>query len=692
MAKPRENELKKYETLFSPIKVGSLTLKNRIVKAPQSSEYWLEGQMITNRVIDLYEGIAEGGASMILIGAILFQPAEPELPFLFGGISDDRHIPGMSELASAVHKHDCHVLVQLHHPGPAPISATYTPLASTTLTVDQVPLDYCVPTRGVTIDEMEKMKADYIEAAARAQKAGFDGVECHSANGYFLLSFLSRAWNYRTDQYGPQSMENRTRLHCEIITAIRERCGKDFVIGVRINGQEFGHPNAITPAEAAEASKFLEAAGVDYISVTGYGYGKIPMQYVADYWPYPEPDDFMKPYVKRFKTGLTVPAAEAVKKAVNVPVITVGRLDEELGEEILRDGKADLILFGRPLWADHELPTKLAEGRQEDIVRCCRCATCEDPQDGPRRCRVNPALGREKELAITPAPVKKKVLVVGAGPAGMEVARVAALRGHEVTLCERSGHLGGKLHLAAMLKGTDFDDVSTIIEYLSRQVKRLPIAIKTGVEVDRQFVLDTKPDVVILAVGGLYGLPEGIPGILGSNVAGVASLSHAAELPLRLLGANAVGKLSTIALPGVGKNVVIVGGQIEGLQGAVFLKKRGRNVTVLEEGDTLGGRMPPRYLKRTLPWLAKEGVEVLTGVKYDEIVKDGVRITLSDGSKRAISADTVMVLLPPQANDRLKNEIGGAAPEGYSIGCGNGVDSSLIINALTEARETGCRV
>ena len=684
--------MKKYEKLFSPIKVGSLTLKNRIVKAPQSSEYWLEGQMITDRVIDLYEGIAEGGASMILIGAILFQPAEPELPFLFGGISDDRHIPGMTALAAAVHKHDCHVLVQLHHPGPAPISATYTPLASTTLTVDQVPLDYCVATHGVTLDEMAAMKADYVDAAVRAQKCGFDGVECHSANGYFLLSFLSRAWNYRTDEYGPQSMENRTRLHCEIITAIRERCGKDFVIGVRINGQEFGHPNAITPAEGAEAAKLLEAAGVDYVSVTGYGYGKTPMQYVQDYWPYPEPDDFMKPYVKRFKTGLMVPATEAVKKAVSVPVITVGRLDEELGEEILRANKADLILFGRPLWADHELPDKLAGGLQDDIVRCCRCATCEDPQDGPRRCRVNPALGREKELAITPAPIKKKVLVVGAGPAGMEVARVAALRGHEVSLYERSGHLGGKLHLAAMLKGTDFDDVSTVIEYLSRQVKHLPIAIKTGVEVDRQLVLDTKPDVVILAVGGVYGMPEGLPGILGSNVAGVTSLSHAAELPLRLLGANAVGKLSNIAVPGVGKNVVIVGGQIEGLQGAVFLKKRGRNVTVLEEGDTLGGRMPPRYIKRTLPWLAKEAVQVLTGVRYDEITKDGIQISLKDGTKRTLAADTVLVLLPPSANDRLRDSLEGAVPEIHSVGCGNGVDSSLIINALTEARELGCRL
>lgn len=684
--------MKRYERLFSPVKVGHLTLKNRIVKAPQSSEYWLEGQMITPRVVDLYEGIAQGGASMILVGAILFQPAEPELPFLFGGLSADKHIPGMTELASAVHKHDCYVLAQLHHPGPAPISATYTPLASTTLSADQVPLDYCAPTHGVTLDEIEAMKADYIEAAVRAQKAGFDGVECHSANGYFLLSFLSRAWNYRTDQYGPQNMENRTRLHRELIAGIRERCGADFVIGVRINGQEFGHPNAITPAEGAEAAALLEAAGAQYISVTGYGYGKTPMQYVADYWPYPEPDDFMKPYVKRFKTGLLVPAAEAVKKAVNIPVITVGRLDEELGEEILKAGRADLILFGRPLWADHDLPDKLEHGKREDIVRCCRCATCEDPQDGPRRCRVNPALGREKELAIVPAPEKKRVMVVGAGPAGMEAARVASMRGHEVTLFEKSGHLGGKLHLATMIKGTDFDDVSTIIEYLSNQVRHLPIAVKTGVEVDSRLILETKPDVVILALGGVYAVPDTVPGILGSNVSGVTSLAEMAERPLRLLGASAVSKLSNIALPGVGKNVVILGGQIEGLQGAVFLRKRGRNVTVLEEGDSLGGRMPPRYFKRTMPWLAKEGVQVLTGVHYDEVTKDGLLATLSDGRQQLFAADTVLALLPPNPNERLKNSISGIASEVYSVGCGNGVDSSLIIDALTEARELGCRI
>jgi 2,4-dienoyl-CoA reductase (NADPH2) len=481
-------------------------------------------------------------------------------------------------------------------------------------------------------------------------------------------------------------------LHRDLIARIRERCGTDFVIGFRINGQEFGHPNALTIQEGAEAAKLLEAAGADYISVTGYGYGPTPMQYVADYWPYPEPDDFMKPYAKRFATGLLVPAAEAIKKAVHVPVLTVGRLDEKLGEEILEKGRADLILLGRGLWADHELPSKLIENREEDIVRCCRCATCEDPQDGPRRCRVNPALGREWELAIARAQAKKRVLVVGGGPAGLETARVAALRGHEVTLCEKSSYLGGKLHLASMIKGTEFDDVTSVTEYLKTQVAKLPIEVKLNTEVDEALVGALKPDVVVLATGGVYSLPEEIPGVDGGNVSGVTSLAKMAELPLKVLGAKAVNKLSSISLPGVKKNVVIIGGQIEGLQGAVFLKKRGRNVTVLEESTTIGDRIPPRYLKRMLPWFKKHGVPILTGVSYEKITDQGVVIRTDGGGRQTIEADTVMVLLPPDQNTKLESAVRNSGAEVHTVGCANGVEHSLIVDALREAREVGCLI
>ena len=500
---------------------------------------------------------------------------------------------------------------------------------------------------GVTLDEMQTIKTHYINAAERAQRAGFDGVECHSANGYFLLSFLSRIWNFRTDQYGPQSMENRTRLHSEIIAGIRERCGKDFVIGVRINGMDFGHPNAMTPEEGAEAAKLLEGAGADYISVTGYGYGRPAMQYVPDYWAYPEPDEFMKPYLRSFKTGLTLPGAEAVKKAVRIPVAAVGRLDEKLGEETLRHGRADMILLGRALWADHDLPNKLVEGREDDILHCCHCATCEDPQEAPRRCRVNPALGREKELAILPAQTKKRVLVVGGGPAGMEAARVAALRGHDVTLCERGPSLGGKMHLSVMVKGIQFDDVTGVIDYLTRQVTQLPITVKCNTEVDEALIDELKPDVVIFAVGGAYSLPEQVPGIHGSNVVGVPALAKMAEVPLRMFGAKALSKLSEIALPGIGEKCGRAWGPNRGLQGAIFLESAEersrcwRRATPPARGCHPVFSGVPSLGSRRKEWTS------ITEVHYDEVTASGVRITTKEGDQRLIPADTVMVLLPP---------------------------------------------
>ena len=395
--------------------------------------------------------------------------------------------------------------------------------------------------------------------------------------------------------------------------------------------------------------------------------------------------------------------AEAVKKVVNIPVVAVGRLNEELGEEYIKQGKADMLFLGRQLWADPELPNKVLEGRPEDIVRCCRCGTCEDPYEDPVRWPINPALlpgpgiGFQLDLArsllaILPAATKKKVLVVGGGPAGMEAARVAAIRGHDVTLCEKNSYLGGKLPLAAMIKGTELDDVTTVSKWLAEQVDKLPVAVKTDTEVDEAYVASMKPDVVILAVGGVYGVPEDLPGIKGSNVQSVVSLAKVAEAPLKLFGAKAVNKLSTVALPGVKKNVVILGGQIEGLQGAVFLKKRGKNVTVIEEADTTGNRFPPRYLARTYPWFERQGVKVITGVHYDEVTKDGVKITTKDGKRELIPADTVMVLMPPLANEKLKNSISGKVPELFTIGCCNGVEQSLVVHALKQAREIGCQI
>lgn len=241
------------------------------------------------------------------------------------------------------------------------------------------------PTRGLTAEEIAEDKELYFKAAERAKAAGFDGIEVHCAHGYYLESFVSRVWNRRDDQYGPQSLENRTRLPLEIIAGLRERLGADYPLGLRMNGQEWGADKGLTIAETVAIAKIFEGAGVRYISVSGYGFGPLPFRYLPDYWPYPEPEEHMKPYLKDFMgDGLLIPAAATIKQAVNIPVIAVGRLDEAKAEKILEEGKADLVAFGRVLWADPEFPRKVAEGRIEDIVRCTRCGTCEDPPVGRR--------------------------------------------------------------------------------------------------------------------------------------------------------------------------------------------------------------------------------------------------------------------------------------------------------------------
>lgn len=681
-----------YKMLTSSLKVGSHLLKNRMIKSPQQTNFFSEDQSVSQTAIDFYKSLAAGGVGMIICGAIQFVPQH--FGHLASSLCDDRFIAGFKILTDAVHAHDCLIIAQFNQDG---ASDRVDPKCASAFTEDELPCptQYCNPCNSLTLEEISHLKEQLIAAAVRAKSAGFDGVEVHSANAYFLLSFLSRVWNKRTDQYGPQNMENRTRLQREIISEIRNRCGQDFIIGIRINGQEFGHPRAMTIAEGVEAAQWMEKGGVDYISVTGYGYGPIPMQYVPDYWAYPQPDPDMEPFKSNFKTGLLVPAAAAIKKAVSVPVFVAGRLDENIGEKILEEGKADAVLFGRALWADHELPNKITENRLSDIVHCTRCATCEDPQDGaPRRCRVNPAFGRERELTITPiADPKsaKKVVIVGGGPAGMEAARVASLRGHSVILYEKNSYLGGKLPLATMIKGTDFENIPSITDYLTEQLHKSSVKIHLKTEVSEEILLQEKPDVIILATGGQYQLPQNLPGIHNSNVSGVVSLSKIAELPLKLFGPKAINKLSEYILPGIGKNIIILGGQIEGLQAALFLKKRGKQVTILEENNYTGKRIPPRYLRRTNAWLEQQGVKILTNVTYQEITKRGISIINANHVEEFIEGD-IMVLQSPQENTTLIDAAKQITAQVYRIGAANGTEHSLMVHAIKEGREIGCKL
>lgn len=687
--------------LLEPIVINrNLRLRNRMVKAPQSSWFFEEDGSAGDRVVGFYEALARGGVGLSILSAITWRSDHPA--GLYGALWDDRFLPGITRIVERSHAHGCPIMCQLHHSGASAMTGHGggLPIGPSDLGPDEIPCPPPVgkPVRGLSLEEIEEDKRLYFAAAERAHAAGFDGIEVHCAHGYYLESFVSRVWNRRDDQYGCRNIENRTRLVVEIITELRRRFGPDYPIGARINGREWGANGCQTIEEAVQTAQILERAGANYISVSGYGFGPLPFRYLPDYWPYPEPEDHMKPFMDDFRgLGLLVPAAEAVKKAVKVPVIAVGRMDEVKGEAVLAQGKADLVAFGRMLWADPEFPNKVKEGRIADITRCTRCGTCEDPPAGrPRRCRVNPAFGRESELAV-PENVARaeqpgKVMVVGGGPSGMEAARVAALRGHDVTLYESAPALGGKLPLACMVKGTDVEDIRSIVPYFKHQLEKLGVKLRLGTTVTADMVRAEKPDVLILGTGGLYELPA-IPGVESGRVTGVNRMGRQVKLPLRIFGPELLHRLTKIFLP-VGHHVVILGGRIEGLQGAAFLLKRGRTVTVLEESENIGAGIPPRYLDRLLPWLKKKNVEIISGVKYEAIVPEGLIVTDKTGATRTVKGDTYMVLTSQSPNNSILDELEGrpGAPRIIRVGSANGFEGgSLIVNAIETGRRAGLK-
>ncbi|WP_395755396.1 FAD-dependent oxidoreductase [Edwardsiella ictaluri] len=682
-----------YSHLLSPLALTpTLSLKNRIMKSPQSTMYWGEEYAMSDRVVDFYESIAQGGAGMIVIAGILWYPAHPG--GVYGALFDDRYIAGMRRLVETLHRHDCVVFCQFHHTGPSAPSDEHggRPFGSSTLEQAELPspTPYLHATRGVTREEIALHRERYIEAAVRAYQAGFDGVEVHGAHGYFLQSFLSRVWNRREDEYGCQSIENRTRLMVEIIRGIKARLGEDFPVGVRINGEEFMAQGAMTLEESIQIAQALEQAGARYISVSGYGFGPLPMTYVPDYFPYPEPEPAMCPYMDRYRQeGVYAWGAAAIKPHVQIPVVAVGRMDEQRGERLLQEGKADIIAYGRMLWADPAFPNKLREGRPLDIVRCNRCATCEDPPRAARRCRVNPALGRERALAIHPAVQARRILVIGAGPAGMEAARVAALRGHRVTLCDAAPRLGGRLWLASMIKGSAVENVRPLVDYLIHQVRSISgIEIRLNRTMNAEEVMTLQPDAVVVATGGNYALPD-IPGIQRWNVRGVKSLSRLAAWPLRVFGPDLLNRLSRIALP-LGSRIVILGGQIEGIQGAIFLAKRGKRVTVLEPSVQLGEGIPPRYRERALAWLQQHPrVTLHTGVCWQRIERDGAHFLTAEGEDRCEPCHSVLVLTRQSPATELADVLRVRGAEVHVIGSANGAQHSLIVDAMAQGREVG---
>jgi 2,4-dienoyl-CoA reductase (NADPH2) len=690
-----------FEKLLEPGKIGNVVTKNRIFKTGAGSTLGDGSGKVTTRHKAFYGAIAHGGVGLIVVEAPTIDHP-PAAGIASGGgtflrFDTDEFIPSLRELVDLIHKYNCPTFMQMMMGGATESAPGVQGVSSSYLTPAEIKerqpyhkaylVDNPQSPRELTIEEIEGLVAKFASAAERASKAGFDGVEVNAGNGHLLNAFVSRVWNKRHDKYGCDGLENRARFLVEVVQSIKKRLGEDFVVTVNFNATEYGIENTTTIEEGIQFAQLIQKAGANAILGRSHGYKDVSMDIV---WPerifIPDPPDPLPKdcYWKEHGAGAFMPIAAAIKKVVSVPVLLSGRIYPGLGESILRQDKADFIGMTRRLQADPELPNKLASGRANEIAPCTACSHCLESNSFrlPVVCRINAALGGDEEYVIKPATKKKKVVVVGGGPAAMEAARVAAIRGHEVILYEKESKLGGLLPMAALVKGTEVEDLPSMVSYLKKQVKKLGVQVHLGQAFTPAMAEKIKPDTVILATGGLSYVPE-IPGIYRRNVMTNTKLHRQLKFFLKIFGPNTLRRLTKFWMP-LGKRVVIIGGAIQGCELAEFLVKRGRKVTVVDTSKELCEMMPVRNKIKLLIWLPKKGAILISGIKeYVEISKEGLTIITGDGKRQTIEADTIVTALPLKPDSGMMKALEGKVPEIYSVG--DCREPRLIIHAVADA-------
>ncbi len=472
--------------LFEPIKIGKATVKNRIFMPPISTNMADKGY-VTDALVEHYSARAKGGVGLIVTEVTTVEPVYTYLP---GDMSiyDDSYIPGWKKLVDAVHQYDTKILAQLFHPAYMAFPIPGTPQLIAPSNVG--PYYAKSAPRAVTVEELHVLVQQFGEAARRFQIAGGDGVEIQCAHAHGLLGgFLTPLYNKRTDEYGGD-INGRLRLTLEVIAKIRELCGDDFIIDVRISGDEYSE-GGLTLNDMIYVSKQLEKTGVDFIHVSGGNTIKRGSSM-------PAPGTSPAPHAH---------ASEEIRKHVNIPVSTVARINEPwVAEELIANGKTDICMIGRPNLCDSEFVNKAAEGKTDDIRPCIGCGRCLTGImfGNPISCTVNPSVESDE---IEEADEKKKVLVIGAGPAGMEAAYVAKKRGHEVILCEKSGEFGGLLRLAAVPIAKQ--ELCKVIKFMARRLKNEGIEVRMNCEVTPEMLAGEFKDYEVVCSTG--AVPKEIP-------------------------------------------------------------------------------------------------------------------------------------------------------------------------------------
>ncbi|MBC7323316.1 MAG: FAD-dependent oxidoreductase [Acetomicrobium sp.] len=579
----------KYKNLFSEGKIGNLNVRNRIVMPPMGTNFANADGSVSQVLIDYYKERACGGVGLIITEIVCVDSPVGKAITNQLCLDDDKYIGGFSDLAEAVHLEGAKIFVQLHHAGrqttpnitggiqPVCPSATHEGFLNVT-------------PRELSNEEIEDLVQKFVSAAVRAKMAGIDGVELHGAHGYLIGQFMSPHINKRTDKWGG-STERRMRFPLEIIKGIRQSLGPNFPICFRFNADDFVE-DGITLDEAKIIAKILEDAGVNILSVSVGIYETMPK--------------LLEPF--HFEEGWRVYTAEAIKKVVNIPVISVGVIrNPEFAEAVIAEGKADFVAIGRGLIADPEWPKKAYEGRDEEIRKCISCNTCIGLKvfaGQKMRCAVNPKVGYEWKYQCLPSvSARKKVVVVGGGPAGTYAAITAAWRGHEVTLFEKEDKIGGQLNLSSLPPGKD--KINWFTEWLEGELKRTNATVRLGECATADKLFELKPDIVIVATGAEPIVPN-IPGIDRALLSWDV-LRGKANIPS-------------------GEDVVIVGGGLVGCETANYLLGKGCNVTIIEMLDDIALDMEPIERFDLLTLFASKGVKALTKSLVTNITPDSIEM------------------------------------------------------------------
>lgn len=639
--------MKEFSHLFSPIKVGETVVKNRVFMPPISTNLADKGY-VTDALVAHYAARAKGGVGLIVTEVTTVEPTYIYLPGDMS-IHDDSFIPGWKKLTEAVHQYDCKILPQLFHPAYMAFPIPGTPRLIAPSNVG--PYYAKEAPRSVTKEELKVIIKQFGEAALRVKTAGADGVEIHAAHAHGLLGgFLSPLYNKRTDEYGGD-ISCRLRLTLEVIEEVRKMCGKDFIIDVRISGDEYTD-GGLNINDMIYVSKTLEKAGVDMLHVSG---GTT----IARGSSIPAPGT---------KMGSHALLSEEIKKHVSIPVATVGRITEPwIADELIANDKADICMMGRANLCDAEFVNKAMSGHVEDIRPCIGCLRCLTGIMFGKRvsCTINPSLEIENEDTIKEAEAKKNVLVIGSGPAGMEAAFVAHKRGHHVVLCEKDDKLGGEMNLAAVPIAKQ--DLTLVIKYMAHKLEGVDVRLNT--EVTLEMLKNEFKDYEVIA-------GTGASPIVINPFTQFKSWMTADDV------------LAGRAFPG--RKIVIIGGGSVGCETADYLAPlindlfpRNRDVTILEmaNGVMMNESGPGRSL--LVRRIMEKGVKIITSAKVDSVTETEINYTQDDVTHTIKDADTLIFAAGYKKNPAVEEMLEESGLNYHMIGDAHEIGN--IKTAITEA-------